>query len=116
MNILIIDDSKDLGETLKMALEEETGLTVKYCSCPAEAIKLVKTELKYEIVISDFNMPKMDGVDLLNSLTKSYLFKGAILSGTVSDPDVEKIRKSGYKHFRKGSGNLGEIINFIEQS
>ena len=60
---LAVDDSATMRNLVKMALESE-GFTVDTAENGQEALELAKRNT-YDIVISDINMPVMDGLQFL---------------------------------------------------
>ena len=66
--ILYVDDEPDMTTMLKMALER-AGFTIEIFNDPVLALKSYKPNL-YGLVILDFMMQKMDGLELYNQLKK----------------------------------------------
>ncbi|MGA2143271.1 MAG: response regulator [Brevinematales bacterium] len=66
MRILIIDDEPLIMEDLKYTLKK-IGYYVDSTTYPIEALKLYTTE-KYDLVITDLNMPLMSGFDLIKKI------------------------------------------------
>ncbi|MBD3218604.1 MAG: response regulator [candidate division Zixibacteria bacterium] len=67
-NILIIDDEPNIIKGLKRAISNQ----IETCRCvgmtaPAEAIEEVRNT-KYDLVILDYRMPEMDGIEFLTML------------------------------------------------
>jgi len=72
MQILIVDDSKAMRMIVMRTLKQ-TGLT-GYRTCEAgdgaEALQLITTQ-NPDLVLSDWNMPGMKGIDLLRQVRES---------------------------------------------
>ena len=68
--ILIADDEKDFLELLKKRLENE-NYEVLAAANGEEALEMAR-ESKPDLVVSDVEMPKMDGCALLSALSKEY--------------------------------------------
>lgn len=66
--ILIIDDDKELCEELSEILKEE-DLDTDCALTPADGKKLLKTN-NYDIVLIDFKLPQMSGIDLLKEVAE----------------------------------------------
>ena len=80
MEILLVDDNLSLIKTLKLFLKGE-GHEVRATACPLEAYKMAE-ERQFDLLIADFVMPEMDGIELiekcvaLNSEMKAILITG----------------------------------------
>ena len=66
MNILMIEDNRSTAETLKQALNEE-GFRVVWLEDGLDGLKQAKLG-DFDLVLLDFNLPKMDGVNVLRQL------------------------------------------------
>ena len=64
--ILIVDDEKDAGRTLKMMLENY-GFDIDCFTEPALALEKFKPNL-YDLIILDIRMPKTNGFELYDQL------------------------------------------------
>ncbi len=67
--ICIIDDEPDMVETCSNILAAQ-GYEVETCSDGSEGLKIVTTK-KFDIVIVDLMMPKVDGMEILSSGKKA---------------------------------------------
>ena len=61
LRILVVDDEKDYCEVLKMILENN-GYVVETCFNGKEALDILE-ERSFDVVVSDLNMPVMDGFE-----------------------------------------------------
>lgn len=65
-HILIVDDEEDICKNIK-AVMKDTGVNVSYTTNGETAVKLVeqaeKGETPYDLVLIDWKMPEMDGVE-----------------------------------------------------
>src|SRR6202158_3545066 len=62
--ILLLVDDNPHGLIARRTVLEELGYVVHTCSCGDEGLKLL-TSNKVDLVITDFRMPNMDGVELI---------------------------------------------------
>jgi two-component system probable response regulator PhcQ len=91
-HILIVDDEKDLAESLTYILQIEfkkESLRVHLCHSPSEAYIKAKNQ-KFDLIISDYNMPKTTGSELVQSILKMKHNQSVpiiMISGT---PDIAK--------------------------
>ena len=64
--ILVVDDDVELAQTLQDFLQQE-GYRVDVALSGEEALALLKAQ-RVDLVLSDINMPKMDGLQLLAAI------------------------------------------------
>jgi CheY-like chemotaxis protein len=62
-HILLVDDSKD-GLLVRRALLEEVGYSVQIAKNGEEGLKLFET-VKFDLVVTDFRMPRLNGLELI---------------------------------------------------
>lgn len=67
-NILIVEDDADIGTALKAGLEQY-GFTVELHSDPLAMLSSYKPD-KYNLLIFDIHMPKLNGFDLYRLINK----------------------------------------------
>jgi DNA-binding NtrC family response regulator len=66
VRILVVDDEEDILKSLKTHLELD-GYSVETVSSAAAALEKVKSS-KIHIVLTDINMPQMDGIEMLEQI------------------------------------------------
>jgi two-component system, NtrC family, nitrogen regulation response regulator NtrX len=99
--ILVIDDERSIRNTLKEILEYE-GHEVKDAPDGAEGLKLA-TEEKFDVILCDIKMPKMDGIEVLEKVieqTPDVPFIMISGHGTI-ETAVEAIKKGAYDFISK---------------
>jgi two-component system chemotaxis response regulator CheY len=69
MDLLLVDDSKTMRLLVHRAIRQAgyRGLTVCEAENGADALEKLKT-LKPRLILSDWNMPEMSGIDFLRKL------------------------------------------------
>jgi len=86
--ILIVDNEQDVLEGWERALRLE-GYTVSTAQTAKEALALCDEHL-FDLVILDFLMPTMDGVELLGRIRKKIpLVRSIIISGRIDEENTE---------------------------
>ena len=68
MRLLIVEDEKELCDTISKSLYE-SGYEVDTCYDGYEALDYILTE-DYDLIVLDLNLPGMDGMDILRELRK----------------------------------------------
>jgi len=73
LNILLVDDDRNLVTTLSYGLSKAMGRAVSVAVCfnDSEALAMLKTQ-RFDVVISDFNMPGVSGLELLNKIRQNH--------------------------------------------
>lgn len=67
-NILVIEDDEDIGSALKAGLEQY-GFTVDFYNDPLAMLSSYKPS-KYNLLVFDIHMPKLNGFDLYRLINK----------------------------------------------
>ncbi|HMD70177.1 MAG TPA: response regulator [Bryobacteraceae bacterium] len=67
-NILLVDDCKD-GLLVRKALLEELGCSVQIAFNGEEGLKLFEST-RFDVVVTDYRMPRMNGVELIQRIRK----------------------------------------------
>ena len=103
LRILVVDDEQDYCDVLKMILEGR-GYAVDTCNDGREALNLLEKG-SFDIVVSDLNMPVMDGYELLREIkSRDYDCEVIILTafGTI-EKAVETMKAGAFTYVTKGS-------------
>lgn len=91
--ILVVDDEPDLELLIvqKFRKQIRTGdFSFTFARDGIEALERLKNDTEIDIVLTDINMPRMDGLDLLNHLKDMQDFLKAIIISAYDD--MENIR------------------------
>jgi len=103
VKILLVDDSAQVLETMKLLLEMEEA-QVSAFSDPLKALEEAKAN-RYDVIISDIGMPVMDGHQLMRALRElpgSRRTPGIALTGYGAQADIQKTEASGFnRHLSK---------------
>ena len=87
MNILVVDDEKEITDLIQIYLENENFNVYKYYS--SQDVLRDIDDLKIDLAILDVMMPDMDGFSLCNTLRRKYKFP--IIFVTAKVEDIDKI-------------------------
>ena len=98
--ILVIDDEKSIRNTLREILEYEK-YTVDDAADGEIGLQLVR-EQKYDVILCDIKMPKMDGIEVLSKIFEIADTPVIMISGHGTiDTAVEAIKKGAYDYISK---------------
>jgi len=115
LTILLVDDSADVLETLKMLLEMEDAEVVAF-DRPVAALDAAKST-RFDLIISDLGMPVMNGHELMSALRQLPLVKDVpaiALTGYGAQSDIQKSRQSGFDQHIGKPVSYDELIDTIE--
>ena len=95
MNIVIVEDDINMRKSLEIALGEYDDLKIKSYKSAVEALK--KMDENTDLIITDINMPQMDGLEFIKRLEGK--FDVIIITGNASlNKAIESVRL-GVKDF-----------------
>ncbi len=101
--ILIVDDDPIVTETLELLLNQETAWNVAVFNHPRDALRSLE-QREYEVVVSDFVMPSMDGIEFLKLVRETQPTTCRILLTGYADKQnaIRAINEAGlYYYFEK---------------
>jgi CheY-like chemotaxis protein len=70
-HILIVDDSATVRQLTRMLLEKPFGCTVTEAADGLEALEKVRGGESFDLIITDINMPRIDGLALIQTLRRT---------------------------------------------
>ena len=83
VSILIVDDEEMMRTLLNRILSQE-GYKIRSAEDGVVALEVLKAE-KFDIIISDMKMPRMNGFELLKIVKKEYPQIGVIIMTAYGD-------------------------------
>ena len=101
--IMAVDDSASMRQMVGLTLKS-AGHDVISASDGDEALKLAKDGATVDLVITDVNMPNMDGITLVRELRQLPQYKGVPLLVLTTDASVER------KNEGRAAGATGWIV------
>lgn len=106
-NILIVDDSNAIRQSISFVLEE-AGFAVVPANDGMDAVQKLEGQ-QFDLVISDVNMPNMDGIALVRHIrqTAKHKFTPVLMLTTES--------QAGVMQEGKAAGATGWIVKPFEQ-
>jgi DNA-binding NtrC family response regulator len=102
--ILVVDDEESLREICRETLVEN-GYMVREAGNGREALEILEKEKDIDIVLSDLNMPEMDGMSLIDYINSNKLDVELVVMtgfGTI-ETAVEVMKKGALDYIPKPS-------------
>ena len=114
--IMIVDDSASMRQVLAMALRD-AGYEVLQASDGVDALAKLKGQ-KVNLIISDVNMPNMDGISFLKAVKQipAYKFTPVIMLTTVSaDAKKAEGRAAGARAWVCKPFEPQQLVNAVQR-
>jgi CheY-like chemotaxis protein len=115
---LVLDDDRSTLLVVSRALEG-LGLNPIACSSPTVALQIVEDNAPLDIIVTDYQMPEMNGEQFLQRLAGTDLLptKGVIMtSGVISLPEINRLLSSGVDYFLPKPVNLKELCGYVNRA
>ncbi len=98
--VLLVDDEPDILRSFQRQLRKDFSITT--ATSGAEGLKLIETEKPFAVVVSDFQMPEMDGIRFLQQ------FKA-------KSPDTTRVMLTGQADLNVAmeAVNQGNLFRFL---
>ena len=116
MKFLVVDDEPEILETMAFFIDV-TGHSVETCSKPELALRL---DDDFDAIISDYNMPNMNGYDFLEQSKGKWPNSIRVLISGFREPmEMKDKRTLVHKAFAKPFAieeMLGEIVKYAKES
>lgn len=111
MKILLLDDHKILGQSIKMLLEEESDVTCDYISSSENLMEAL--ENSYDILLLDINLKaEKTGLDLVEEVLEIYPKQKIVVLTSYDLVNYRKIAFDlGVKDFINKSVEASELVN-----
>ena len=106
LNILLVDDDRNLVTTLSDGLRKAMGkaISVAVCFSGSEALSMLASQ-RFDVVISEFNMPGESGLELLDKIRHDYSETIQVLVTTYgTDALEEEVHQLGIGYIPKPFG------------
>ena len=95
IRILIVDDDPDILDILRMELAENPAWKIDTVTSAIEALQILQ-KAKYDVIITDYMMPRMNGRDFLAAIRKQGFTANIILySGRLDDAQEALMKDLG---------------------
>lgn len=115
-NVLIVDDQKEISRLLRSALETfERGLAVREAPSGEEAL-LEASRTNFELLVADFRLPGITGVELMRKIRMRHPDIKVILISGISEPRTrDEIARSGADACFFKPVPMGDFLDTVER-
>ncbi len=93
MKALVVDDSAGMRAFLKMVLKS-AGMEIAEAKNGVEAVAFLRSGLRADLALLDWNMPQMDGYELLLWIRSQAAFDSMRIVMVTTETEVGQITKA----------------------
>ena len=112
--ILLLDDNS-MGLAARRSVLEELGHKVTTSSAPHEALEVCGKQ-RFDVVVTDYKMPKMNGVEFIGRLRKLHPVIGVILiSGFTDTLGLNEANTGADIVLQKSSHEVSHLIRSVNR-
>ncbi|AJC86036.1 sigma-54-dependent transcriptional regulator [Campylobacter sp. RM16704] len=112
MNLIIVEDDINMRKSLEIALGEYEEFTIKSYKSATEALKKLNDDV--DLIITDINMPGMDGIEFVQACENKYDF--IIITGNATlNRAIEAVRL-GVKDFLVKPFDINTLVTAIKRA
>ena len=112
MKIAIVEDDINMRKSLEIALKDNAEFNVTTFKNAPEALK--KLDDSYDLIVTDINMPKMDGIEFIKALEFSCDI--IIMTGNATLGRAVESMRLGVKDFLTKPFEIDDLIEAIKRS
>ena len=112
--ILLLDDNS-LGLSARRSVLEELGHKVMTSGAPLEALELCGRQ-RFDVVVTDYKMPKMNGVEFITRLRKQHPAMSVILiSGFTDTLGLNEANTGADVVIQKSSHEVSHLVRSVNR-
>jgi len=112
--ILLVDDNRQ-GLIARRSLLQELGYSISTANSGEEALELFTTR-RFDIIVTDFKMPRMDGIELIRRIRGSQSDARIILlSGFVEPLGLTEQSTGADVVILKSAGEVGHLTRSVKR-
>ena len=112
--ILLLDDNS-LGLSARRSVLEELGHNVMTSGAPLEALELCGRQ-RFDVVVTDYKMPKMNGVEFIARLRKQHPAMSVILiSGFTDTLGLNEANTGADVVIQKSSNEVSHLVRSVNR-
>jgi len=116
--VLIVEDSENSAATLEIAFLGIPGVSVRLASSAMEALRLLNNGDGFQAIVTDLNMPRMDGFELIDRVRHDRRWSAVPIIVVSADTDPatpERIARLGVSAFFAKPYSPAQVRRKLEQ-
>jgi len=86
-SVLIVEDSENSAAMLEIAFQGIPGTSVLTTNCALEALRILDGGNPVRVLVTDLNMPRMDGFELIRQVRSNQNLSGMPIIVVSADTD-----------------------------
>jgi CheY-like chemotaxis protein len=86
-SVLIVEDSENSAAMLEIAFQGNPGTSVLTTNCALEALRILDGGNPVRVLVTDLNMPRMDGFELIRQVRSNQNLSGMPIIVVSADTD-----------------------------
>lgn len=115
IKLLYVDDEPGILEIVKFVLEANDAFSVDLATSAFEGLELLRRN-EYDAIISDFQMPQRNGIELLHDVREMHSNIPFVLFTNVTDPEVAReALTNGADLFVEKYGNIVSRLDIMAE-
>jgi two-component system NtrC family response regulator len=112
MKIAIVEDDINVRKSLEIAMSEYKEFQIETFKNPQDALK--KLDDSYELIVTDLNMPKIDGIEFIKMLNGRY--EVIVITGNATLQKAVESIKLGVKDFLIKPFEIDDLVKAIKRA
>ncbi|WP_395391316.1 response regulator [Novosphingobium sp. BL-8A] len=93
IKVMVVDDQTSMRAMIRRALQDLGFKDIRDKGSAIEALAAVKTD-RVHLIISDYNMPEMDGLEFLEAVRKDEVIGKTVFIMLTGSADKEVVQKA----------------------
>ena len=118
--VLVVDDELDIEPMFRQQMRREVRAGVYelfFAGSGLEALEVLRDNPGIRLILTDLNMPGMDGMELLGALGESWPEVQSIVVSAYGDPErMDEARQRGAQGFVVKPVNFSELKEMLLSS
>lgn len=115
--VLIVEDSALQAKMYRMVFSSYQGCELLFAENGLEAMNQLALQGNIDLIISDINMPKMDGISFLQAMSKGGYghIPVIVISTEDKDDDIRRALEMGAKAYVKKPWKQDDVRNIVNR-